>query len=142
MLRFAYLAAVGLVAVAVGAAAQGPRPALLDQLRPGSWTLHEIGSPAARRTICVTDAASLLQVHHGAAQCARFVVSSDQRTTTVSYTCAGQGYGRTTLTAESPTLVRIQTQGLAQGAPFDMDYEARRAGICVRSAKNLSLIHI
>ncbi len=136
MLRFAYLAVAGLVAFTAAAAAQGPRPALLDQLRLGSWTLHEIGSPAARRTICVTDPAALLQVHHGAAQCARFVVSSDQRATTVNYTCAGHGYGRTTLTAESPTLVRIQTQGLAQGAPFDMDYEARRDGMCVRSARN------
>lgn len=126
------LAVAGLIAVAGIAAAQGPRPALLDKVLPGSWTLHEIGSGtrAGDRAICVRDPGLLFQVHHGDVPCARLIVTEGPRAATVQYTCTGKGHGRTTITVENPDLLRIQTQGLARGAPFEVDYEARRTGRC------------
>lgn len=137
MLRFARLVAAGLISASAVATAQGPRLLVLDRLLPGNWTLHEIGSAAPGRALCVSDPGLLLQIHHGATtECPRFVVSAGPRSATIDYTCPGAGHGRTTLIAESPSLVRIQTQGLAGGSPFDMDYEARRSGACVSPARN------
>lgn len=136
MRRFRYLIFAGLIAASGGALAQADKLPALGQLLPGSWTLHEIGSRAADRTVCVRDPALLLQLHHGGASCARFVVSSEPRGATVHYTCPGQGHGRTTLKVENQKLVRIQTQGLANGSPFDVDYEARYGGTCTASARN------
>ncbi len=130
MRRIFRLAAAGLLTLSAVATAQGARPALLERVQPGSWTLHEIGSKGRDRSICVRDVGALLQIHHGTAACSRFIVSETARAATVQYSCPGQGYGRTTVTLESPSLVRIQTQGLATGAPFDVDYEARRGGRC------------
>ena len=118
------------------ATAQGPRLAALDAVLPGSWTLHEIGAAGGDRTMCVGDAGALLQVHHAHISCARFVVADGPRTATIHYTCQGQGHGRTTITVEGSSLVRIQTQGIAGGAPFDVDYEARRGGACPAHGRN------
>jgi predicted subunit of tRNA(5-methylaminomethyl-2-thiouridylate) methyltransferase len=49
---------------------------------------------------------------------------------TVQYTCRGRGYGRTTIRRETGRLVQIQTQGIAEGLPFDFAAEARRMGDC------------
>lgn len=137
MLRFTRLVAAGLIAASSIVAAQEPRLEVLDRLLPGNWTLHEIGSAAPGRSMCISDTSLLLQIHHDASTvCTRFVASAGPRSATIDYTCPGAGHGRTTLNAQSPILVRIQTQGLAGGSPFDMDYEARRGGACVRSGRN------
>lgn len=136
MRRYVRLVAAGLIAVSAAATGQGTRPAVLDRLLPGSWTLHEAGSDGPDRSICVSDPGLLLQIHHGAMACARFTVSEGPRTATIHYTCPGQGHGRTTITADGTSTIRIQTQGIAAGAPFDVDYEARRGGPCSGSGRN------
>lgn len=130
MRRAVILVAAGSIALCAAATAQAPRLAVFARLSPGNWTLHEVGATTAGRSICLGDPGQLLQLHHGSTACAHFVVTDARRTATTSYTCPRTGHGRTTLTVAGPTLVRIQTQGLANGAPFDVDYEARRAGAC------------
>lgn len=130
MRRFTRLAAAGLLAVSVAATAQGPRLAALGAILPGSWQLREAGTDGASRTICVRDADALLQVRHGGSACARFTLDDGPRQATIRYTCPGQGNGRTTITVDNGSQLRIQTQGIAGGAPFDLDYEARRVGAC------------
>ena len=124
------LAVAGLALLASGAMPREAGLDVLEKVQPGVWRLHEIGSRAAGDSMCVRYPRLLLQIHHRASQCARFVVSTDARAVTVHYTCPGAGYGRSTLRLEQPGLARIQTQGLARGAPFEMDYEARRGGAC------------
>lgn len=121
--------------VRIGAAgmltmAAGPSLALLDAVPAGEWALREIGGSAPARLVCVRNPQLLIQIQHGAAACRRFVVSGGPRSATIEYSCAGQGHGRTLITVERSTLLRIQTQGLRQGAPFDVDYEARYRGTC------------
>ncbi|WP_085810435.1 hypothetical protein [Sphingomonas sp. TZW2008] len=135
MLRSSRLGLAGLVAFAAAASAQAPRAAI-DQLSPGNWMLHEIGSRGPDRALCVRDAGALLQIHHPGLSCARFVVADEPRAVTVHYTCPGAGHGRTTLTVEAPSRVRIATQGLARGAPFDVEYAAQRDGTCAASDRN------
>ena len=82
------------------------------------------------RKVCFAGPSSFIQLAHGAASCEQFVVSQDERAATVRYTCTGHGQGRTTITVETPRLVRIETQGVLDGSPFEQEYEARKAGIC------------
>ncbi|MFW2851644.1 hypothetical protein ACM61V_06930 [Sphingomonas sp. TX0543] len=124
------LAAILVAAVATGAIAQEARMVALGGVERGAWSLHEIGNANAQREICVRDPRMLLQLVHGPAQCQQFVIEDQPNRVTVQYRCPGQGYGRTTIKVEDRHLIRLQTQGLMKGAPFDFDYEARHIGRC------------
>ncbi|NYT42941.1 hypothetical protein HZY97_19360 [Sphingomonas sp. R-74633] len=101
---------------------------VLTQIERGQWLLKErLGS---ERKICFTAPVNFIQIGHGNAPCDQFVIGQDQRSTTISYTCSGHGKGRTTVTVETPRLVKIETQGVLDGAPFEQEYEARRIGAC------------
>lgn len=104
--------------------------AALGGLERGAWSLHEIGNSSSTRAICVHDPKLLLQLIHGPAQCAQYVIEDRPNSLTVQYSCPGQGYGRTTIKVEDRNLIRLQTQGLMKGAPFDFDFEGRRTGKC------------
>lgn len=110
--------------------AQNGKLIALATVEPGQWQLKETGSTAAGRLLCVADPSILLQLRHNGVQCARMVITNTADVATVHYTCPGAGRGRTTITVETARLLHIQTQGIANGAPFDFDYEARRAGAC------------
>ena len=122
------VAALGVSGIAAGAA----RIAALADVDPGEWQLKEIGGTATR-TVCLADPAQLLQIEHATASCTRSVLDAGPTSVTVSYTCAGGGKGRTTLTVRTSQSLKIETQGMAGGAPFAFDYDARRIGACTMS---------
>jgi hypothetical protein len=102
----------------------------LAGLQPGLWQLRARGSATAPKSLCISDTRALLQIRHGGSACSRFVIGSDARQATVHYTCPGAGHGRTTIRVESPRLVQIDSQGVADGQPFALLYEGRRTGEC------------
>jgi hypothetical protein len=71
-----------------------------------------------------------MQLQHGATACSRLVIGNEKASATVHYSCPGAGWGRTTLRVETPRLARIDTQGIANNAPFAFSAEARRIGAC------------
>lgn len=107
---------------------RSPTQAVLAQIERGQWLLKE--TRGDERRICFTAPVNFLQIGHGNAPCDQFVIAQDQRSATVRYTCTGHGQGRTTVTVETPRLVRIETQGVLDGSPFEQEYEARRIGAC------------
>jgi len=125
------VAAVGIIAAAGGTIAPAQRPSLvsLSRIEPGEWQFREIGGEA-KTTVCVADPRMLIQLNHMRAQCSRFVVEDQPKSATVHYTCPGAGHGRTVISVESGHLIKLRTQGIADGAPFDTDYEGRRLGTC------------
>lgn len=124
------------VALALGAAsglggyalAQGQ--SALSQVRAGEWQVHEVGTQTPVRAICVRDPRRLLQIEHAGAQCTHRTIAAGAKAATVRYTCPGAGAGTTELAVESGTSIRLHTQGVSRGAPFDATYEARFAGAC------------
>ena len=108
--------------------AQGPRFAALDTMQQGTWQLREIGGEA--RAMCVRDPTSLFQLRSRGAGCSRFVIENAATSATVHYTCPGRGHGRTTISVETPRLVRISSEGIEGGAPFSVEIEGRRTGAC------------
>lgn len=125
----------GLALVAAAAMLGAGGDAAGGALTPGEWQVHEIGSRAAPVSVCVRDAARLVQWRHPGQACTHTPIGGGAGgrgggRTTIYYSCARGGEGQTILTVENPGLVRIQTQGMAGGQPFDLDLEARRVGAC------------
>lgn len=113
---------------ALAAPAQAPRFAALAPVQQGQWVLRD--TSGARSSVCVRDPASLFQMRHRGAQCSRFVIENGPSSATVHYTCPGSGHGRTTITVETPRLLRIESGGIEGGQPFAIELEARRSGAC------------
>jgi hypothetical protein len=126
-------AVAGALFLILAASAPAPtNPAILTALKgiePGQWQLKEADG-GGMQSVCVSNPASLLQIRHGNAQCSHFVVENSARVATIHYTCPGHGYGRTTVSVETPRLVRVDTQGVLDGAPFSDELEGRRVGAC------------
>ena len=119
-----------LAMLAVSAPAQAPELAMLGKVERGQWTLKERGKAEIVDRICVRDARKLLQIRHRDAQCTRYVIEDDPDKVTVSYSCAGQGNGRTTIKFEDSRLLQISSQGIADNSPFSFVVEARYTGAC------------
>lgn len=117
------LAGAGGLAMAQGVGA-------LSQVQVGQWQLHEVGAKTPPQAVCAPDVKRLLQIQHGAASCSFRTISDEGSAATVRYVCPGAGNGTTELKVESRTILRLHTQGVARGAPYDVTYEARYAGAC------------
>jgi len=113
----------------LGAAANAPIQAF-GRIEPGEWQLRALDGSAPARKLCIDDAYDLIQLRHPGAACSRFVLANEPQTATVHYTCTGAGYGRTTIRVETPQLVHIDSQGLANQSPFQVALEGRRLGKC------------
>ncbi len=125
------VAALGVAgfAAAAPATAQGAALAMLAKLDKGGWEIR-FRDGSATRKVCVRDGTELIQLRHDGNSCNRFVVEDGQNEVTVQYTCRGNGYGRTNIRRESSSLVQIESQGIAKGAPFQFTAEGRRTGGC------------
>jgi hypothetical protein len=102
----------------------------LQLVEPGQWEFHSADDSSAKRSMCITDPAIMLQLRHRASACTRFVIANDPKSSTVHYSCQGAGNGRTTVRVETPRLVQIESQGIADNAPFSFSTEGRRVGAC------------
>jgi hypothetical protein len=105
-----------------------PSLVALNAIQPGQWTLRARNGTS--RSLCLGDMRQLLQIRHGAASCTRFVVDNDPKQAVVHYTCVGGGNGRTTIRVETPRLIQIESQGIADKEPFELALEGRRTGQC------------
>ncbi|MCL4671633.1 MAG: hypothetical protein KJZ64_01575 [Sphingomonadaceae bacterium] len=110
-------------------AAQAPTLAMLDRLDRGEWLVRFRDSGEQRR-VCLRTGRELIQLRHGEAQCSRYVVEDGTGQVTVQYSCPGNGYGRTSVRRESGSLAQIESQGIADGKPFQFTAEGRRVGAC------------
>lgn len=116
-----------LIGVASMGAAGGALSAL-SALEPGLWQLRAPGEPT--RNLCLGDPFALMQLRHAGAACSRLVIEDEKSVATIHYSCPGAGWGRTTLRVATPRSARIETQGIAGNAPFDVSLDARRTGDC------------
>lgn len=123
--------ALGLAGIMLNASgrAQSNALAMLGGLTKGEWTIrYRDGAPS--RKICVRGGDELIQLQHDDRNCSRFVVEDNASEVTVQYTCRGNGYGRTSIRRETASLVQVESQGIADGLPFQFMAEARRTGTC------------
>lgn len=134
MTRLSFLCAVGAffgaTAIPIEASADVPVPVALASLQPGQWQLRSLDGGGAIKTLCLGDPRVLLQLRHGTTSCSRFLITNTATQAVVNYSCAGAGNGRTSVRVETPRVIQIESQGIADKAPFDVAYEGRRIGSC------------
>ncbi|WP_369026587.1 hypothetical protein [Qipengyuania sp. RANM35] len=120
--------AIAAACLAAPVLAQGSL-AMLDTLQKGGWEVRYRDGSASRK-VCVRSGREFIQLRHTDSGCNRFVVEDGASEVTVQYTCRGNGYGRTNIRKETPALVQIDSQGIADGKPFQFSAEARRTASC------------
>ncbi len=134
MIRLSYQCAIaiGLFAAALPqtTVADVVVPQALASLQPGRWQLRSLDPGTAAKTLCLGDPRQLLQVRHGTLPCNRFMITNEPNYTVVAYSCTGRGNGRTSIRVETPRVIQIESQGIADKSPFEMSYEGRRIGDC------------
>ncbi len=119
------------VALALTAA---QRPSALFQAAPGMWEVS--GVPGAKGPVkqCLMDVAPLARFEHRNRTCSARVISDSAASTVVEYSCGGAGFGRSRVDFITPRSLRIETQGISQGLPFNYLIQARRLGNCPTTA--------
>ena len=96
---------------------------------PGLWQVERSGTQPQR--LCVSQVAELAQLEHRGGACTRVVIRESDSAATIHYTCtAGSGFGESEIKLVTPRSMRIQTQGISRGVPFNYVVQARRAGSC------------
>ena len=128
MTRVTFLATVGALAGAAWAAV--PPPAALAEATPGLWEIAGLPGAKAPAKECVAELATLVQYEHRKANCSSRVLSDRGNSAVISYECRGGGFGRSAITAITPRSLRIETQGISDGLPFNYVLQARRIGEC------------
>lgn len=104
---------------------------VLTSLKQGVWELRQRGGTGSQR-LCITDRAAFIQLKHPGRACDRITLEQNKSSIIVQYTCKGSGFGRTQLRMETPQLVQLETQGVADGFPYEFSAEARWVGECSR----------
>jgi hypothetical protein len=124
--RFLMPVAALTAALALGAATLPP--VLTDP--NGLWEVSRSATGAQPERSCVPRAAELALWEHRRSQCKRTVISSTPTEAVIHYTCQGKDFGHASVKVITPRTLRIQTQGISQGYPFNYVLHARRIGNC------------
>lgn len=132
------LALVSAVGVAALAPAPQPQRAVLAQANAGLWEIS--GAPGAKAPIrqCIANVAVLAQFEHRGRNCRRNVVSDDGSSAVVHYSCGASDFGDSEIHVITPRSLRIGTQGISGGLPFNYVLQARRVGECTKTASSSS----
>jgi len=118
------------LAVAAPIAAQRHALTMLDQLADGRWELRFREGREPAKQICLRDGHALIQLRHPEQNCERLIVEDTAASVTIQYICRGHGFGRTHIRRETDRLIQVESQGIAEGLPFDFRAEGRRIGDC------------
>ena len=115
--------------VLLGAAAT-PGPRALAPARGGAWQVSLDARGSAPRTRCLAEPVLLGQWEHRGQKCERTILSDQGSKVVIDYRCGQAGFGRSEMTLLTPRTLRVATQGIAAGAPFQYVLHARRVGNC------------
>ena len=126
--RLGSMGAVALGVLAASAFAAGPRA--LAPASGGKWQVAHNARGGAAQDLCIADPILFAQWEHRSQRCERTILSDRGNKTVISYTCGDGGFGRSEMTLLTPRTLRIATQGIAAGAPFNHVIHARRVGDC------------
>jgi hypothetical protein len=125
------IAFAGVAGVLLLGAAQ--QPVALAKTSPGLWEFSGVPGTKAPVRECLADLGTLAQFEHRKATCTRTVLSDKESSMIVEYTCSGGGFGHSEIQIITPRNLRISTQGISDGLPFNYVLQARRVGDCPKS---------
>ena len=123
--RLAFLALAG--ATALGAA-QPPSP--LAQAQPGLWEVGGVPGIVTPARMCVADIGVLARFEHRARNCSASTVRQGGTMSVIDYNCGAAGFGHSEVNVITPRSLRIATQGISDGLPFNYVLQAHRIADC------------
>jgi hypothetical protein len=125
---------LALGALGAGFALIAAQPAALAQVQPGLWEIS--GMPGMRAPVrqCVATIASFARFEHRAKNCSARIIKDGASLTAIEYTCGGAGFGHSEIEVLTPRSLRISTQGISDGLPFNYVLQARRIDDCQKTA--------
>ena len=111
----------------------GPRSVLAD-VQPGLWEIS--GAPGAHTPVrqCLGDMRILTRFEHRNRNCTAHVLKDEGSAISLDYSCGGAGFGHSEVEVITPRSLRIATQGISSGQPFNYVLQARRVADCAKSA--------
>jgi hypothetical protein len=109
-------------------------PSVFAQAQPGLWEIS--GAPGARMPLrqCFGDLVALARYEHRTSNCTARVVRDSPTSADIDYTCGGSDFGHSQVDLLTPRSLRISTQGISGGLPFNYVLQARRVDDCPKSA--------
>jgi hypothetical protein len=109
------------------------QPTALSQSQPGLWEISGAPGTSAPIRQCVTDLASLLRFEHRAKACNAKLLKDGATMAAIDYSCGGAGFGHSQIDVITPRSLRISTQGISGGMPFNYVLQARRVDDCPKA---------
>jgi|SRR6476469_7893590 hypothetical protein len=120
------------MAAAVALVAAQPLPTL-SEAQPGLWEVSGAPGVGAPVRQCVADIMALTRFEHRAKPCTAKILKNSGSTASVEYSCGGAGFGHSDIQVLTPRSLRISTQGISDGLPFNYVLQARRVGDCPKT---------
>src|ERR1700755_1014619 len=132
MARYLRTLFVGLGAVMVLTAA-AQLPPTFAEAQPGVWEIS--GAPGAKAPMrqCIGDLTTLTRFEHRSKRCSVKVLKNAGSNTQVEYSCRGAGFGHSDIQVLTPRSLKISTQGISDGLPFNYVLQARRIEDCPKA---------
>jgi hypothetical protein len=134
MTRGLALAVVASAAVLVLAAAQPPSP--LAQAQPGLWEISGVPGAAYPLRQCVADLSLLARFEHRTKACNATTLRDGGSSRVIDYNCGAAGFGHSEVNVITPRSLRIATQGISDGLPFNYVLQAHRIADCQAPARH------
>jgi hypothetical protein len=134
MTRIAPLVLPAGAAAAALALTGAGQPSALADVQPGLWEIS--GAPGAHALMrqCLADVRVLARFEHRNRNCSARVLKDGGGAMAVDYSCDGAGFGHSEIEVITPRSLRIATQGISAGLPFNYVLQARRVADCPRAA--------
>jgi len=110
------------------------QPPTFAQAQPGIWEIS--GAPGIKAPIrqCIADIGALVRFEHRAKNCHAKVLRNFGSFTSFEYNCGSAGFGHSEIEALTPRSLKISTQGISDGLPFNYVLQAHRIDDCQQSA--------
>lgn len=110
------------------------QPAGLAQAQPGLWEISGAPGSSAPVRQCIAEIAALARFEHRAHACSSRVLRAGETFTAIDYSCGGAGFGHSEIAVLTPRSLRISTQGISGGLPFNYVLQAHRVDDCPQNA--------
>ena len=108
----------------------------LSEAQPGLWEVSGLGGAALPARQCVGDMTLLARFEHRTKACSANVVRQAGAMSVIDYNCGAAGFGHSEVTLLTPRSLRIATQGISDGLPFNYVLQAHRIADCPGGARH------
>jgi hypothetical protein len=124
------LVLVGAIGTALLSLAAAAPPSNLSQVQPGLWEIQGVPGVTGGARLCVADISLLTRFEHRARNCTEKLLKAAGSESDFEYNCRGAGFGHSEVTVITPRSLKISTQGISGGLPFNYVLQARRVADC------------